>query len=125
MAEEDDRRDPGQGDAEERRQSEVPSIIAASMIVFGTPCSAAMKMIMKKPVFFQTSMMMIDIIAGRLEVSQRTGGKAEPDQVVVDDPEVVAVEIAPDDRDEGGGDDHRQEEGEPEEDRAASRASRG
>ena len=40
--------------------------------------------------------------------------KAEPDQVVVDDAEIVAVEIAPDDRDERGGDDHRQEIGEPE-----------
>ena len=48
---------------------------AASMIVFGTPCSAAMKMIMKKPAFFQTSMMTIDIIAVRLEVSQCTGEK--------------------------------------------------
>ena len=36
---------------------------AASMSAFGTPWSAAMKMIMKKPAFFQTSMMMIDIIA--------------------------------------------------------------
>ena len=34
-----------------------------------------MKMIMKKPAFFQTSMMMIDIIALRLEVSQWTGLK--------------------------------------------------
>ena len=32
-----------------------------------------MKMIMKKPAFFQTSMMIIDIIAVRLEVSQWTG----------------------------------------------------
>ena len=36
---------------------------AASSNVFGTPCSAAMKMIMKKPAFFQMSMMTIDIIA--------------------------------------------------------------
>ena len=34
-----------------------------------------MKMIMKKPVFFQTSMMMIDIMAVEDEVSQRTGAK--------------------------------------------------
>src|SRR6516225_9759162 len=54
-------------------------MIAASIIVFGTPCRAAMKMIMKKPVFFQTSMMMIDI------------------------------EITPYDRDKGGGYNHRQE----------------
>ena len=50
-------------------------MIAASIIVFGTPCRAAMKMIMKKPVFFQTSMMMIDIMAVRLDVSQWTGAK--------------------------------------------------
>ena len=41
--------------------------------------------------------------------------EAEPDEVVVDDAEIVAVEIAPDDRDEGRGDDDRQEIGEPEE----------
>ena len=34
-----------------------------------------MKMIIKKPAFFQTSMMTIDIIAVRLEVSQWTGAK--------------------------------------------------
>ena len=40
--------------------------------------------------------------------------KAEPDQVIVDDAEIVAVEITPHDRDESGGDDHRQKIGEPE-----------
>jgi hypothetical protein len=35
--------------------------------------------------------------------------EAKPDQIVVYDAEIVAVEIAPDDRDKGGGDDHRQE----------------
>ena len=40
--------------------------------------------------------------------------EAEPDQVVVDDSEIVAVEITPYDRDEGGGYDHRQEIGEAE-----------
>ena len=52
----------------------MPSISAASMMLFGTPCSAAMKMIMKKPVFFQTSMMMIEVMALWLSVSQRTAG---------------------------------------------------
>ena len=42
-------------------------------------------------------------------------GQADQPQVVVDDAEVVGEEIAPDDRDEGGGDDDRQEEGQPEE----------
>ena len=37
------------------------------------------------------------------------GREAEADQVVVDDAEIVAVEIAPDDRDERRGDDDRQE----------------
>ena len=46
-----------------RRQYDAPSINAASMSVLGTPWSAAMKMIMKKPAFFQTSMITIDIIA--------------------------------------------------------------
>ena len=41
-------------------------------------------------------------------------GETEPDKVVIDDAEIVAVEIAPDDRHEGCGDDDRQEEGEPE-----------
>ena len=41
----------------------------------GTLCSAAMKMIMKKPVFFQTSMMMIEVIAWLASVSQRTPGR--------------------------------------------------
>ena len=50
-------------------------MIAASIIVFGTPCRAAMKMIMKKPVFFQTSMMIIDTIALWLSVSQCTLGR--------------------------------------------------
>ena len=50
-------------------------MVAASMIVFGTPCNAAIKMIMKKPAFFQTSIRMIDIMAVRLEVSQWTGVK--------------------------------------------------
>src|SRR5689334_2564679 len=40
--------------------------------------------------------------------------EAELDEVVVDDAEIVAVEIAPDNRDEGGGDDHWQEIGEAE-----------
>src|ERR1700726_3380484 len=40
--------------------------------------------------------------------------EAEPDQVVVDDAEIVAVEIAPDDRYEGGGNDHREKVGEAE-----------
>ena len=93
----------------------MPSIIAASMIGFGTPCSAAMKMIMKKPVFFQTSMMMIEVIAMLASVSQRTAGRPTSAEEVVDDAEIVAEEIAPDDRDEGRRDDHRQEEGEPEE----------
>ena len=56
-----------------RRQDEAPSMTAASISGFGTPCSAAMKMIMKKPAFFQTSMITIDIMALRLEVSQWTG----------------------------------------------------
>src|SRR5271155_4836576 len=43
------------------------------------------------------------------------GAEAEPDEVVVDDAEIVAVEVAPDDRDEGCGDDHGQEKGEAEE----------
>ena len=90
------------------------SMVAASMIVFGTPCSAAMKMIIKKPAFFQMSMMMIDIMAVRLDVSQCNWSKAEPDQVVIDDAEIVAVEITAYDRDEGGGDDYRQEIGEAE-----------
>jgi len=34
-----------------------------------------MKMIIKKPAFFQTSMITIDIIAYRLEVSQWTGDR--------------------------------------------------
>jgi hypothetical protein len=55
-----------------------------------------MKMIMKKPEFFQMSMMMIDIMAVRLDVSQWTGVRPRPDQVVIDDAEIVAVEIAPD-----------------------------
>ena len=41
-------------------------------------------------------------------------GESEPDQVVIDDAEVVAVKIAPYDRDEGSGDDHRKEIGEAE-----------
>ena len=41
--------------------------MAASIIVFGTPWSAAMKMIMKKPAFFQMSMITIEIIAYRLK----------------------------------------------------------
>lgn len=57
-----------------RRHGGVPSMTAASMMFLGTPCSAAMKMIMKKPVFFHTSMMMIDGIAVCAEVSQRTVG---------------------------------------------------
>ena len=58
-----------------RRHGGVPSISAASMMVFGTPCSAAMKMIMKKPVFFQTSMMMIEVMALLASVSQCTPGR--------------------------------------------------
>ena len=58
-----------------RRQYEAPSMTAASISGFGTPWSAAMKMIMKKPAFFHTSMKTIDIIALRLEVSQCTGEK--------------------------------------------------
>ena len=57
------------------RQAGVPSITAASRMLFGTPCRAAMKMIMKKPVFFQTSMMMIEVIAMSASVSQRTAGR--------------------------------------------------
>ena len=48
---------------------------AASISGFGTPWSAAMKMIMKKPAFFHTSMKTIDIIALWLDVSQCTGLK--------------------------------------------------
>ena len=40
--------------------------------------------------------------------------QAKPDQVIVDDAKIVSVEIAPHDRDEGGGDDHRQKIGEAE-----------
>ena len=57
------------------RQAGVPSMTAASRMFFGTPCRAAMKMIMKKPVFFQTSMMMIEVIAWSASVSQRTAGR--------------------------------------------------
>ena len=57
------------------RQAGVPSISAASVMLFGTPCRAAMKITMKKPVFFQTSMMMIDIMALWLSVSQCTLGR--------------------------------------------------
>src|SRR6516164_9317853 len=35
--------------------------------------------------------------------------ESKPDQVVVDDSEIVAIEITPYDRDEGGGYNHRQE----------------
>jgi hypothetical protein len=43
------------------------------MMFLGTPYSAAMKMIMKKPVFFQTSMMMMEVIA-RVEAAVRDIG---------------------------------------------------
>ena len=51
-------------------------------------------------------------MAGRQPVH---GAEAEANEVVIDDAEIVAVEVAPDDRDEGRRDDHRQKVGEPEE----------
>ena len=42
-------------------------------------------------------------------------GQADQAQEIIDDAKVVGEKIAPDDRDEGGGDDHRQEESQPEE----------
>ena len=43
------------------------------------------------------------------------GAEPKANEVIVDDAEIVAVKIAPDDRNEGRGDDDRQEKGEPEE----------
>ena len=62
-AEEDDGEIHGRVMRKKRRHGGVPSMIAASMIGRGTPCSAAMKMTMKKPVFFHTSMITIEAMA--------------------------------------------------------------
>ena len=72
-------------------------MIAASRSGFGTPCSAAMKMIMKKPAFFQTSMITIEVVALSLEVSQWTGAKPRRIEVVIDHAEIVAVHSPPND----------------------------
>ena len=52
------------------------------------------------------------VAAGGQPVDRR---EAEANEVVIDDAEIVAIEVAPDDRDEGGGDDHWQKIGEAEE----------
>ncbi len=64
--------------------------MAASVIGLGTPCSAATRMIMKKPVFFQTSMKTIEAIAACVEVSHCGRRQADGAEVVVDDAELIA-----------------------------------
>ena len=64
---------------------------------------------MAKPVFFQTSRMMIAAIAQCALLSQGMGSTPKTPRYIVDNAGIIVIEKAPDDRDIGMSDEHGEE----------------